>query len=272
MPNTPVSRTHTEAKPVYVLDTGIAPHHEFEKRVSYGANFVLGEDSNDYYGHGTHIAGIVGAKTLGVAPGVHLISVKILDGSGHGTMTGLLKGLDWIINDIQMRDRVGQAVINLSMGFSVYDAIINRAVVAAQEAGAFMAVAAGNDGLKVYGSPAAEPRACVVGSLESSGRSVSTFSSHGDLVDVYAPGRRILSLAPGNWYIRRSGTSMAAPHVAGIAALLMQHANPANFSAEDVCAQIEEHGVHATLPPFYERISAAQIPAMDAMSCQCAYD
>lgn len=208
---------------VYVLDSGIrTTHKEFGGRAVWGANFINGSPDTDEVGHGTHVAGIIGGKTYGVAKGCKIIAVKVLDKNGLGTMSGILQGLQWAVNDAKKRGITKKAVINASIGGS-YTEIGNDAVKAATKLGITCVTSAGNeaDDAANY-SPSSAPSAITVGSIDSAGYR-SIWSNYGALVDIFAPGSDILSAGhlgdTDSLYM--SGTSMAAPHVAGLAAYFM---------------------------------------------------
>ena len=203
---------------VYVLDTGIRTTHEdFGGRALWGANFVdsLDEDCN---GHGTHVAGTVGGTAHGVAKDVDLVAVKVLDCGGSGTTSGVVAGVDCVTAEASP-----PAVANMSLGGSVsasLDAAVDRSV----EAGIFYAVAAGNDSDDACTqSPAGADRAFTVGSTDIDD-SRSGFSNFGTCVDIFAPGGSITSAwSTSDKAINTiGGTSMASPHVAGVAALIWE--------------------------------------------------
>ncbi|KAJ4128989.1 hypothetical protein NW768_007515 [Fusarium equiseti] len=208
---------------VYVLDSGIRlTHKEFNGRAIWGANFIHGSANTDEYGHGTHVAGTIGGKTYGVAKGCKLVSVKVIDKDGGGTMSGILQGLQWAVNYAKKRGITKTAVINASLG-GPYTEIGNDAVKAATKLGITCVAAAGNFGDDAaFYSPASAPSAITVGAVDSSGYR-TIWSNYGAVVDISAPGSDILSAGhlsdTDSSY--RSGTSMAAPHVAGLAAYFM---------------------------------------------------
>ncbi|WKV73876.1 S8 family peptidase [Streptomyces sp. PCS3-D2] len=207
---------------VYVLDTGInTRHQEFTGRARTGHNAVFMESSRDCNGHGTHVAGTVGGKTYGVAKGVALVSVKVADCRGDGRLSAMIKGLDWVVRDAA-RTPGTPAVANMSMGGSRSRAL-DAAVVRVVSSGVTFVAAAGNDGRNACGgSPASVPQALTVGATDAADRRAA-FSNHGSCVDLFAPGVAVTSAWKGSATAtaRSSGTSMAAPHVAGAAALLL---------------------------------------------------
>jgi aqualysin 1 len=209
----------------YVIDTGIrASHTQFGGRAN-GNGFTAiadGNGSNDCNGHGTHVAGTIGGSTYGVAKGVTLHAVRVLDCAGNGTDSTVISGVDWVTANRQL-----PAVANLSLGGGASTAL-DTAIQNLINSGVTTAVAAGNDyGLNACNSsPARVAAAITVGSTTSTDAK-SDFSNIGTCLDLFAPGSSIQS----SWYTSDtatntiSGTSMATPHVAGVAALYLQN-NP----------------------------------------------
>jgi subtilisin family serine protease len=213
----------------YIIDTGILlTHAQFTGRMSNGYDAVTsGGNANDCNGHGTHVAGTVGGTTYGVAKQVTLHPVRVLSCSGSGTNSGVIAGMDWVANN-----HVKPAVANMSLGggaSTATDDAVNRM----HNAGVTVVVAAGNSNTNACNSsPARAANAITVGSTTSTDAR-SSFSNYGTCVDVFAPGSSITSA----WYTSTtatntiSGTSMASPHVAGVAALYLQGAPSALPSA-----------------------------------------
>lgn len=209
----------------YIIDTGILiSHTEFGTRASYGYDAVDGSlPAADCNGHGTHVAGTVGGSTYGVAKGVSLVAVRVLDCAGSGTTTGVIAGVDWVTSNHQPG---APAVANMSLGGGLSTAL-DTAVKNSIADGVTYAIAAGNsnrDACKF--SPARVPEAITVGATTNTDARAS-YSNYGACLDIFAPGSSITSA----WYTSItatntiSGTSMATPHVAGAAALYKQ-ANP----------------------------------------------
>ncbi|MBB1246514.1 S8 family peptidase [Streptomyces durbertensis] len=211
----------------YVLDTGIDyAHTEFGGRARPGYDAVGdGRNGADCQGHGTHVAGTVGGRTFGVARKVGLVSVRVLNCEGRGTNAGIIAGLDWVA-----RNATQPAVLNGSLGGDASPSV-NRAANAVYDAGVLPVFAAGNsavDACRV--SPASAERAFTVAATDIWDEEAH-FSNWGRCVSLYAPGRSIDSAKLGGGSVALSGTSMAAPHVAGVAALYKQ-AHPAATAAE----------------------------------------
>jgi serine protease len=202
----------------YVVDTGIdVKHPEFEGRATWGGNFADSEGPDGCMdSHGTHVAGIIGSKTFGVAKDTALISVKVLDCKGSGRTSNVLRGIDYIVKD----KLKGFKVINLSLGGGVSIAL-NRAVKEATNKNIFVLAAAGNENSDACNtSPASEPSAITVGAFEK-GDKISYFSNWGKCVDIFSPGSRIKSTVPRGGTETFDGTSQATPIVAGIVSLIL---------------------------------------------------
>lgn len=206
---------------IYVLDTGIRLSHlEFApSRAVWGANFVASSPDTDEDGHGTAVAGVVAGRTYGVAKKATVVAVKVLDKTGTGSMSGLLRGLNWAVDDATRRGVVRRAVVNMSLT-GAYTESVNDGVKAATDAGMTVVAAAGNDGGDVAGwSPASAASAVTVGAVDREDTRAE-FSNWGSGVDVFAPGIGVESASNETDKATGalSGTSVAAPHVAGLAA------------------------------------------------------
>ncbi len=211
----------------YIFDTGVRSDHvEFSGRIRTGYSAIPAElTSEDLNGHGTHVAGTVGGTVYGVAKGVSIIPVKVLDATGSGTFDGVIAGLDWAVGNHTTKPAVG----NMSLGGGASTAL-DDAVRRCVADGIVMAVAAGNDNRDVNNallptSPARVREAITVGSTTSTDAR-SSFSNYGSVVDIFAPGSAILSASylSTTGTATLSGTSMASPHVAGAAALFLEYA------------------------------------------------
>ncbi|KAM0237811.1 hypothetical protein ACHAP5_008936 [Fusarium lateritium] len=207
----------------YIVDTGIKiDHSEFEGRATFGGNFINDVD-DDENGHGSHVAGTIGGATFGVAKKVDLVAVKVLDASGGGSNSGVLQGMQFVVDDAKKRGKTGKAVMNMSLGGDFSEAI-NRAIEALFKAGIVPVVAAGNENRETaLTSPGSAPNAITVGAIDATTDERADFSNFGPEVDVYAPGVQVLSVGIKSKTdtATLSGTSMASPHVAGLAAYLM---------------------------------------------------
>ncbi|AZQ37517.1 S8 family peptidase [Streptomyces cyaneochromogenes] len=233
---------------VYVIDTGIRiSHKDFGGRASYGWDFV-GDDrtASDGNGHGTHVAGTIAGSKYGVAKNAKVVAVRVLDNAGGGTTADVIAGIDWVT-----RHAKKPAVANLSLG-GYRNAQLDAAVRNSIASGVTYTVAAGNDGLPagLY-SPAAVKEAITVGATDKKDAKAS-FSNFGSALDLFAPGVGITSAsyASDTSKATYSGTSMASPHVAGVAALyLADHpkARPAQVSkalvAQAVSGKVSGRGL-----------------------------
>ncbi|MGW0121091.1 S8 family peptidase [Streptomyces sp. NPDC003327] len=220
----------------YIIDTGIRTSHgEFGGRATVGTDTVGGgQNGQDCQGHGTHVAGTVGGATYGVAKGVKLVAVRVLDCNGSGTTAGVIAGVDWVT-----ANAVKPAVANMSLGGGA-NASLDDAVRRSIASGVSYAVAAGNGNFLGWPakacnySPARVAEAITVGATDSADKRAS-FSNYGTCVDLFAPGVSVTSAWKDSDTATNtiSGTSMAAPHTAGVAALyLAAHptATPAQVS------------------------------------------
>ncbi|MFM8714478.1 MAG: S8 family serine peptidase, partial [Actinomycetota bacterium] len=223
----------------YIIDTGVrSDHREFGGRVVAGRTQVNdGRGTEDCNGHGTHVAGTVGGQTVGVAKAVTIVPVRVLSCTGRGSMFDVIYGVNWMVDD----HAAGvPAVANLSLGGG-RNTSMNQAVANAVLDGITVVVAAGNNNRDASGySPASEPSVITVGStMSNDGR--SSFSNWGSLLDLFAPGSSITSSYHRSSSELRSlsGTSMAAPHVAGAAALLLEE-NP-NLTPAQVASDLRSY-------------------------------
>jgi subtilisin family serine protease len=213
----------------YIIDSGIrVTHSDFAGRASHGYDFVDGDaDASDCNGHGTHVAGTVGGNTYGIAKSVSLVAVRVLDCNGDGVAADIIAGLDWVTAQHVPGDK---DVANMSLGTQIgTSATIDAAVRSSIADGTTYAIAAGNGGplgiaddACAY-SPSRVTEAIVVSATDSADRKAS-FANYGTCVDIFAPGVNVLS----SWMTGDtatntiSGTSMASPHVAGVAAQYLE--------------------------------------------------
>ncbi|KAM0080702.1 hypothetical protein ACKRZS_007129 [Fusarium odoratissimum] len=218
---------------VYVVDSGINfSHAEFSGRAFRGANFVLGSPDDDESDHGTHIAGIIGGKTYGVAKNCTMISVKVVSKSGRSNMLWIRQGIYWATNDAIAKGIADRSVINVSAG-GLYNASVNFAVKNATDAGITVVVAAGNHATFAGAfSPASADTAITV-AASGPDDCRAPFSNYGPCVDMFAPGAHIASAwnYVDNGIKYESGTSAAAAHVTGLAAYFISSENLRGFKA-----------------------------------------
>jgi len=209
---------------IYILDTGIrSTHEDFGGRVNCEFSAIQGEGPcDDQNGHGTHVAGTAGGHRFGVAKNATLSAIKVLSNSGSGSTSGVIAGVNYVAG-VHRTDRQHRRVINMSLGGGSSGAL-DRAVSNAMLDGIFVAAAAGNDNQDAcLASPGRSQFAMTVGATDRSDVRAD-FSNFGNCVDIFGPGVDIQS----TWFESDtstnaiSGTSMACPHVAGIAAVYMQ--------------------------------------------------
>jgi subtilisin family serine protease len=206
---------------VYVIDTGIlATHSEFGGRVTTGYSPIAGGSTVDCNGHGTHVAGTIGGSTYGVAKGVTLVPVRVLDCFGSGYISDVVSGVNWVI----LQNTTGaKSVISMSLGGGV-SATLDSAINGAINAGITVVVAAGNSSADACNySPAGVRNAITVGATDIND-ALATFSNTGSCVDISAPGVSVTSAyyLNNNSTATMSGTSMATPHVSGAVALELE--------------------------------------------------
>lgn len=233
--NRPLSASYTyngtgSGITVYIIDTGLRfSHNQFGGRAVSGFDAVDGGSADDCNGHGTHVGGTVGGSTYGVAKSARLVAVRVLNCSGSGSTSGVVSGINWVTSN----HTSGPAAANMSLGGGAstsIDTAVNNSI----NDGVTYAVAAGNETTNACSrSPARVPAAITVGATSNTDAKPS-WSNYGSCLDVFAPGVSVLS----SYYTSNtasatlSGTSMASPHVAGVAALVLG-ANP-SFSPAQV--------------------------------------
>ncbi len=221
------ARSRGQGVKVAVVDTGVDLRHpDLQGRLAGGYNALRpGRDPADDNGHGTHVAGTAAASddaggVVGVAPEAHLYAVKVLDAFGSGMLSDLVDGLHWCLGE-------GIQVVNMSLGSEHTNATFAEAIRRAHEGGLLLVAAAGNSGpgQDTVQYPARYPETVSVSAINAGG-SMPDFASRGPRVDILAPGQDVLSDWPGGGLRTLSGTSMAAPHVSGAAALLLAAKGP----------------------------------------------
>ena len=209
---------------VYVIDTGLATQHpEFQGRVGNGYDVVDGDSIPQECGsvpHGTHVAGTIASTRFGVAPQSTIHGVRVLDCDGQAYVSDVIAGMNWVVSE---RSRIGRTVVaNMSLGGG-YNSALNAATANMERSGVVTVAAAGNEADNAsYHSPGSTPEAITV-AASTSNDSDASYSNYGSIIDLYAPGSDIWSTYaydPSQSY-RLSGTSMAAPHIAGWATLYL---------------------------------------------------
>lgn len=216
---------------IAILDTGIdLSHKDLIKKVIASVNFTASSSGNDLFGHGTHVAGIAAGDTnngigaAGVGFNASIMNVKVIEDSGSGYNSSIAKGIIWAADN-------GAKVINMSLGGTTSSKTIEKAIYYAWKKGVVIVAAAGNDGSKTPNYPAACKNVISVAATDSNDNKAN-FSNFGPWVSVAAPGVDIFSTLPDHRnnvgslnYGSLSGTSMAAPYVAGLVALVWSTSN-----------------------------------------------
>ena len=214
---------------IYIIDTGIRfDHVDFGGRAISGFDAVDGGTADDCAGHGTHVAGTAGGSSYGVAKGATLIAVRVLNCSGSGSFAGVVAGINWVTSN-----NTGKAVANMSLGAQGSDSATENAVRNSIADGVTYSISSGNSSANACNfTPARVAEALTVNATTSTDARAS-YSNYGTCTDIFAPGSSITSA----WHTSStatntiSGTSMAAPHVAGAAALVLS-ANPGYTPAQ----------------------------------------
>ncbi len=244
----------------YVLDTGIRGTHQLlSAKIGEGYSAIGGSPTDDCDGHGTHVAGTIGGDVVGVAPGVTLHPVKVLGCSGTGSMSGVIAGVEWVRTHAE-----GPAVANMSLGGGPSWAL-DQAVRNTIAAGIPVVIAAGNENTDAcYGSPNRVTEAITVGATRWDDKRWSS-SNYGACVDIMAPGASILSTyrQHDSALANLSGTSMAAPHVTGVMAMLRQRDPEA--SVEELTAQLLDSAIEGRVGDLKgspDRLLSSQVPPL----------
>jgi len=218
----------------YVVDTGIyVDNVDFEGRATFGFKSDASWSDRDANGHGTHVASNIIGKLYGVARKAKAIAVKVLGDNGSGTNAGVIAGVNWVVKQFQADKK--KSVINMSLGGG-FSAALNAACDTAVKQGVVTVVAAGNSNFDACSfSPASAPTVLTVGSTDVGidGDVRSYFSNYGTCVDIFGPGSDITAAWIGSPTATNtiSGTSMASPHVAGVAVLYWSQ-NPSLTATE----------------------------------------
>ncbi len=236
---------------VAILDTGIdAGHEELTGRVKAEVNFTDSSGTDDVNGHGTSVAGIIAATRnngkgiAGIAPEVDLLNIKVADDHGLCQAEDVAKGVLWAVNR-------GADIINISLQIKEPSSQLEKAIAYAWDQGAVIVAAAGNNADFTVVYPACNEDVIAVTALDQDNRR-AVLANYGDWVDVAAPGLEIITTAPGNDYSLETGTSFAAAHVSGLAALLFntvldfnengQMNDEVRYYLEEYCRVIDEAG------------------------------
>ncbi|MGE4554845.1 MAG: S8 family peptidase [Candidatus Paceibacterota bacterium] len=227
---------------VAIIDTGIdLTHPDLKNNIKGGYNAIFpSRSAKDDNGHGTHVAGIVAALdneigVIGVGPKIDLYAVKVLNASGSGYLSDIIEGLEWVIK--QKNIQGGDWVINMSLGTTSNIQSFHEAVKKVYEAGIVLVAAAGNTGGSVL-YPAAYPEVIAVSAIDKND-TLASWSSRGPEVDLTAPGVDIYSTYKGSTYKTLEGTSMAAPHVTGVVALVLTQKEKCDFNQDNICSPEE---------------------------------
>lgn len=250
--------TGSDSITIAIIDSGVDYGHvDLAGKITAGYDFVNNDAlPQDDFGHGTHVAGIAAASTnngagiAGVSWGARIMPVKVLNASGGGTFENVAAGIIWAVDH-------GAQVINLSLGGGAYSAALENAVLYAYNRNVLMTASSGNTGGNFVLYPARFPQVIAVGASNMTNQPAS-FSNYGPEVDLAAPGENIYSLWIGGYQIR-TGTSMSAPHVSGLAAILLGYISGADAARGVIEATALDIG-----PAGWDDFSGAGLIQMDA--------
>ncbi|KAI8867192.1 subtilisin-like protein, partial [Ramicandelaber brevisporus] len=248
-------KTSGQGVKAYIIDTGVYTQHpDFTGRAIKGKNFVTYESDDDGHGHGSHVAGTVGGNQYGVAKGVTVVAVKVMDRAGNGPTSQIIRAIDWVVRqhkaDRKLPGYKG-SVINMSLTSSRSEAL-NNAAAAAVKAGVHVVAAAGNyyqDACQY--SPGTAEGVISVGATDRDDRFAS-FSNWGKCVDILGPGVNVKSLRPGGGTTYMSGTSMSSPHVAGVVSYLLSE-SPSGMTPAQMKTKLLSAAVNGAISGFPDR-------------------
>ena len=250
--------TGSSAVTIAIVDSGVdLGHIDLAGKIVGGYDFVNNDNvPQDDYGHGTHVAGIAaasgnnGAGMAGVSWGARIMPVKVLGATGTGSFSTVALGIVWAVDH-------GAQIINLSLGTPSSSFTLQDAVEYAYDRGVLVIAASGNSGSTPVYCPACYPQVMAVGATDVNNQ-IASFSTYGNEVDIAAPGQSIFSLAPGGYAVK-NGTSMAAPHVSGLAAILYSYSGSAATVWNAMQATAFDVG-----PAGWDQYSGAGLIQMDA--------
>ncbi|KAI6244691.1 Subtilisin-like protease 2 [Erysiphe necator] len=225
----------------YVVDTGIrTTHKDYGGRARMGANFV-NDINTDENGHGSHVAGTMAGTFFGVAKKAEIVGVKVLDKNGSGTNALVLQGIQHVAADVKKRGLAGKAVMNISIG-GAKSAALNAAVEEITRDGVVVVVAAGNSNINAQSvSPASANAAITVGAIDAATDQKAKFSNFGQKIDIFAPGVKVESVGikDDNAVKVLNGTSMASPHIAGLALSIISKEPELNTPQKVIARMLE---------------------------------
>ena len=234
---------------VGIIDSGINPHKDL--KISGGINILDNNDSYyDGYGHGTKVAGIIGALDnsyglIGVAPNVELYSIKVLKSNGKGSISDVVAGIEWAIDN-------NLDIVNFSLQTTVDNSVLRNAVQKAYENNILLVASSGNKGgtkkTDTVTYPAAYDKVISVAAVDKNGERAS-YSSTGKRIDISAPGESVYTTVQSGLYFLADGTSMAAPHVSGVAALVLD--SQPNLNVEEVRSILLKSKIPLGNPKLY---------------------